>query len=103
MIYDLWYKNAVIYSLNVGTFMDSNDDGVGDFPGLLQKLDYIVQLGVNVVWLLPFYPSPLRDDGYDISEYRDIHPDYGTLRDTKRAALSPCAAGTPSRRRPWLR
>ena len=79
-----WYRDAVIYQLHVKSFFDSNDDGVGDFPGLLQKLDYIVELGVNVVWLLPFYPSPLRDDGYDISEYRDIHPDYGTLRDARR-------------------
>ncbi len=79
-----WYRDAVIYQLHLKSFFDSNDDGVGDFPGLLRKLDYIVELGVNVVWLLPFYPSPLRDDGYDISEYRDIHPDYGTLRDAKR-------------------
>jgi maltose alpha-D-glucosyltransferase/alpha-amylase len=79
-----WYRDAVIYQLHVKSFFDSNDDGIGDFPGLLRKLDYIVELGVNVVWLLPFYPSPLRDDGYDISEYRDVHPDYGTLRDVKR-------------------
>ena len=79
-----WYRDAVIYQLHVKSFFDGNDDGVGDFPGLLRKLDYIVELGVNVVWLLPFYPSPLRDDGYDISEYRGIHPDYGTLRDAKR-------------------
>ena len=72
------------------SFFDGNDDGIGDFPGLLRKLDYIVELGVNVVWLLPFYPSPLRDDGYDISEYRDIHPDYGTLRDAQ--ALRPGSA-----------
>ncbi len=79
-----WYRDAVIYQLHVKSFFDSNDDGIGDFPGLLRKLDYIVELGVNVVWLLPFYPSPLRDDGYDISEYRGVHPDYGTLRDAKR-------------------
>jgi maltose alpha-D-glucosyltransferase / alpha-amylase len=79
-----WYRDAVIYQLHVKSFFDSNGDGIGDFGGLLQKLDYIVELGVNVVWLLPFYPSPLRDDGYDISEYRAIHPDYGTLRDAKR-------------------
>ena len=67
------------------SFFDGNDDGVGDFPGLLQNsVTAIVDLGVNVVWLLPFYPSPLRDDGYDISDYRGIHPDYGTLRDAKR-------------------
>jgi maltose alpha-D-glucosyltransferase / alpha-amylase len=79
-----WYRDAVIYQLHVKSFFDGNDDGVGDFGGLLQKLDYIVELGVNVVWLLPFYPSPLRDDGYDISEYRGIHPDYGTLREARR-------------------
>jgi maltose alpha-D-glucosyltransferase/alpha-amylase len=79
-----WYRDAVIYQLHVKSFFDSNDDGTGDFAGLLRKLDYIVDLGVNVVWLLPFYPSPLRDDGYDIAEYRGVHPDYGTLRDTKR-------------------
>jgi maltose alpha-D-glucosyltransferase/alpha-amylase len=79
-----WYRDAVIYQLHLKSFFDSNDDGVGDFPGLLQKLDYIVELGVNTVWLLPFYPSPRRDDGYDISEYRSIHQDYGTLRDARR-------------------
>ena len=79
-----WYRDAVIYQLHVKSFFDGNDDGTGDFAGLLRKLDYIVELGVNVVWLLPFYPSPLLDDGYDISEYRGVHPDYGTLRDAKR-------------------
>jgi len=77
----LWYKDAIIYQLHVKSFLDSNDDGVGDFPGLISKLDYIAELGVNAIWLLPFYPSPLLDDGYDISEYRNIHPDYGTLAD----------------------
>ncbi|MCK8784047.1 maltose alpha-D-glucosyltransferase [Roseomonas sp. NAR14] len=80
----LWYRDAVIYQLHVKSFFDSNNDGVGDFPGLLQKLDYIAELGVDTLWLLPFYPSPRRDDGYDISEYRDVHPDYGTLEDAKR-------------------
>src|SRR5580704_970956 len=79
-----WYRDAVIYQLHLKSFFDSNDDGIGDFAGLLQKLDYIVELGVNVVWLLPFYPSPLLDDGYDISDYRGVHPSYGTLRDAKR-------------------
>jgi maltose alpha-D-glucosyltransferase/alpha-amylase len=79
-----WYRDAVIYQLHLKSFFDSNDDGIGDFAGLLQKLDYIVELGVNVVWLLPFYPSPRLDDGYDISEYCAVHPDYGTLRDAKR-------------------
>ena len=77
----LWYKDAIIYQLHVKSFCDSNNDGVGDFPGLLSKLDYIADLGANVIWLLPFYPSPRLDDGYDISAYREVHPDYGTLAD----------------------
>ncbi|MDQ3730648.1 MAG: maltose alpha-D-glucosyltransferase [Pseudomonadota bacterium] len=77
----LWYKDAIIYELHVKAFFDSNSDGIGDFRGLTQKLDYLQDLGVNTLWLLPFYPSPLRDDGYDISDYRAVHPDYGTLRD----------------------
>jgi maltose alpha-D-glucosyltransferase/alpha-amylase len=77
----LWYKDAIIYQLHVKSFFDSNDDGVGDFPGLTSKLDYIAELGVNTIWLLPFYPSPLRDDGYDVNDYRNVHPDYGTLAD----------------------
>jgi maltose alpha-D-glucosyltransferase/alpha-amylase len=80
----LWYKDAVIYQLHVKSFFDSNNDGVGDFPGLLQKLDYIQSLGINAIWLLPFYPSPRRDDGYDIADYRGVHPDYGTLADFRR-------------------
>jgi len=80
----LWYKDAVIYQLHVKSFFDSNNDGVGDFPGVLQKLDYIASLGVNAIWLLPFYPSPRRDDGYDIADYRGVHPDYGTLADFRR-------------------
>jgi len=77
----LWYKDAVIYQLNVKSFFDSNDDGIGDFPGLTSKLGYIRDLGVNTIWLMPFYPSPLRDDGYDIADYTDIHPQFGTLND----------------------
>ncbi len=77
----LWYRDAVIYQLNVKAFFDSNDDGVGDFKGVTAKLDYVRDLGVNTIWLMPFYPSPLRDDGYDISEYEDVHPQYGTLDD----------------------
>ncbi len=77
----LWYKDAIIYQMHVKAFLDSNDDGIGDFPGLTSKLDYIQDLGVNTLWLLPFYPSPMRDDGYDIADYRNIHPDYGTRRD----------------------
>jgi maltose alpha-D-glucosyltransferase/alpha-amylase len=88
-----WYRDAVIYQLHVKSFFDANDDGVGDFPGLLAKLDYIVDLGVNTVWLLPFYPSPRRDDGYDISEYRGIHEDYGSLRDAKRFVQEAHARG----------
>src|SRR5271163_2619217 len=77
----LWYKDAVIYQLNVKSFFDSNDDGIGDFKGLTSKLDYIQALGVNTIWLMPFYPSPLRDDGYDIADYQNVHPQYGTLDD----------------------
>jgi maltose alpha-D-glucosyltransferase/alpha-amylase len=79
----LWYKDAIIYELHVRAFFDSNGDGIGDFPGLTQKLDYLEDLGITAVWLLPFYPSPLRDDGYDIADYTDVHPSYGTLRDVK--------------------
>jgi maltose alpha-D-glucosyltransferase/alpha-amylase len=77
----LWYKDAVIYELHVRSFFDSNGDGMGDFPGLIQKLDYLRDLGVTCLWLLPFYPSPLRDDGYDIADYLSVHPAYGTLDD----------------------
>ncbi|MGA9234535.1 MAG: alpha-amylase family glycosyl hydrolase, partial [Desulfobacterales bacterium] len=79
----LWYKDAIIYQLHVKAFMDSDGDGIGDFKGLSQKLDYLQSLGVTAIWLLPFYPSPLRDDGYDISEYCGIHPSYGNLKDFK--------------------
>ncbi|MCP4968195.1 MAG: maltose alpha-D-glucosyltransferase [bacterium] len=78
-----WYRDAVIYEVHVRAFADSNGDGIGDFPGLTSKLDYLQQLGVNAIWLLPFYPSPLRDDGYDIADYYDVHPSYGTLDDFK--------------------
>ena len=79
----LWYKDAIFYELHVKTFADSNGDGIGDFPGLTEKLDYIQALGVDCIWLLPFFSSPLRDDGYDIAEYYSVHPDYGTLEDFK--------------------
>ncbi|MFC0385437.1 maltose alpha-D-glucosyltransferase [Muricoccus vinaceus] len=79
-----WYRDAVIYQLHVKSFFDANDDGVGDFPGLMAKLDYIAELGVDTLWLLPFYPSPRRDDGYDISEYTGVHPDYGSVEDAQR-------------------
>jgi maltose alpha-D-glucosyltransferase/alpha-amylase len=80
----LWYKDAIIYELHVRAFYDSNNDGIGDFPGLTEKLDYLQDLGISALWLLPFYPSPLRDDGYDIARYEGIHPSYGTLADFKR-------------------
>ena len=80
----LWYKDAIIYQIHIKSFFDSNNDGVGDFPGLISKLDYIAALGVSAIWLLPFYPSPLLDDGYDIADYRGVNPDYGTLHDVKR-------------------
>ncbi|CAF0703750.1 Trehalose synthase [Candidatus Methylacidithermus pantelleriae] len=79
-----WYKDAIIYELHVRAFFDSNGDGIGDFPGLTSKVDYLEKLGVTAVWLLPFYPSPLKDDGYDISDYTNVHPAYGTLRDFQR-------------------
>ncbi|MGH8712816.1 MAG: maltose alpha-D-glucosyltransferase [Casimicrobiaceae bacterium] len=77
----LWYKDAIIYQVHVKAFYDSNGDGIGDFRGLTEKLDYIRDLGVNTLWLLPFYPSPLKDDGYDIADYHGVHPDYGMLAD----------------------
>jgi len=80
----LWYKDAVIYQLHVKSFFDANNDGIGDFAGLISKLDYIAALGVNTLWLLPFYPSPRRDDGYDIAEYKAVHPDYGSMADARR-------------------
>ena len=80
----LWYKDAVLYELHVRAFFDSNDDGIGDLAGLIQKLDYLQDLGVTCLWLLPFFPSPLKDDGYDISDYLNVHPMYGTLEDFKK-------------------
>src|SRR5579872_4393437 len=77
----LWYKDAILYELHVRAFKDSNGDGIGDFPGLIQKLDYLQDLGVTCLWLLPFFPSPLKDDGYDISDYLGVHPMYGTIED----------------------
>src|SRR6476620_9134782 len=77
----LWYKDAIIYQVHVRAFHDSDGDGYGDFRGLSRKLDYIEDLGVTAMWVMPFYPSPLRDDGYDIADYTDIHPQYGNLAD----------------------
>jgi maltose alpha-D-glucosyltransferase/alpha-amylase len=81
MINDLWYKNAIIYCLSVSTYMDANGDGIGDFQGLMRRLDYLHGLGVTAVWLMPFQVSPLRDDGYDVADYYGVDPRYGTLGD----------------------
>ena len=80
----LWYKDAIIYQLHIKSFFDGNNDGVGDFAGLMDKLDYIAELGVTAIWMLPFYPSPRRDDGYDIAEYTGVHADYGDMDDVRR-------------------
>ncbi len=80
----LWYMDAIIYQLHVKAFFDSNGDGIGDFQGLTEKLDYIRDLGVNTIWVMPFYPCPLLDDGYDVADYHNVHPPYGTRRDFKR-------------------
>jgi maltose alpha-D-glucosyltransferase / alpha-amylase len=84
VIDELWYKDAIIYQLHVKAFADSNNDGIGDFAGLTERLDYLQDLGVTALWLLPFYPSPGKDDGYDIADYRRINPDFGTMRDFRR-------------------
>jgi maltose alpha-D-glucosyltransferase / alpha-amylase len=81
---DLWYKSGVIYELYVKGFRDSNGNGRGDIRGVIEKLDYLQRLGIGCIWLLPLYPSPGRDDGYDIMDYYQIHPDYGTLDDFRR-------------------
>src|SRR5260221_14615239 len=78
-----WYKNALFYQVNIRAFADGNSDGHGDFIGLTSKLDYLRDLGVDCLWLMPMYPSPLRDDGYDIADFYGIHPDYGSLEDFK--------------------
>jgi maltose alpha-D-glucosyltransferase / alpha-amylase len=78
-----WYMNAIFYEVHIRAYCDSNRDGIGDIPGLISKLDYIKDLGVDCIWILPIYPSPLKDDGYDIADYYDVHPDYGTLEDFK--------------------
>lgn len=81
---NLWYKDAIIYEVNVKSFFDKNKDGIGDFKGITEKLDYIQNLGINTLWLLPFFASPLKDDGYDISDYYHIHPSYGTIKNFKK-------------------
>ena len=102
----LWYKDAVIYQLHVKTFADSNADGIGDFAGLSSKLDYLADLGVTCLWLPPMYPSPFRDDGYDIADYYSIHPSYGTLDDFREfldAAHASSACGHRAGAQPHLR
>jgi maltose alpha-D-glucosyltransferase/alpha-amylase len=79
----LWYRNAVIYQMHVRSFHDSNGDGIGDFKGVIEKLDYLEELGITAIWLLPFYPSPLRDDGYDIADYKSVNPAYGSIEDVR--------------------
>src|SRR6266576_6446971 len=81
MINDLWYKNAVIYCLSVATYLDANGDGIGDFQRLMRRLDYLQGLGVAALWLMPFQPSPCKDDGYDIADYYGVDPRYCTLGD----------------------
>src|SRR5678816_292024 len=88
-----WYKDAIFYELHVRAFADGNGDGIGDFVGLTSKLDHLVQLGVDCLWLLPMYPSPLRDDGYDIADFYAIHPDYGTIEDFQRLVDAAHARG----------
>src|SRR5918998_650149 len=89
----LWYKDAIIYEVHVRAFHDSTGTGVGDFRGLTAKLDYLADLGVTAIWILPFYPSPLKDDGYDIADYTGVHPDYGNLRDVRRFVREAHARG----------
>ena len=92
----LWYKDAIIYEVQVRSFFDSFGDGFGDFQGLLQKLDYLQDLGITAIWLLPFYPSPLKDDGYDIADYTGIHPQYrhaGGLQGVSRRRRTIAACG----------
>src|SRR3989475_5330864 len=84
---ELWYKDAIIYQLHVKAFADSNGDGIGDFAGLTERLDYLHELGVTALWLVPFYPSPGRNDGYDIADSRRINPDFGTMKDFRRFIL----------------
>jgi maltose alpha-D-glucosyltransferase/alpha-amylase len=90
----LWYKDAVIYELHIRAFQDSNGDGIGDLAGLITKLDYLADLGVTAVWLLPFYPSPLRDGGYDIAEYTGVHEHYGTREDVASCSRRRTAAAS---------
>ena len=79
-----WWQGAVFYEIYVRSFADSNDDGVGDLPGITSRLDYVKRLGVDAIWLTPFYPSPQKDHGYDVADYLDVNPEYGTLEDFDR-------------------
>ena len=90
---NLWYKNAIFYELHIRAFADSNGDGKGDLLGVVSKLDYLQSLGVDCIWLLPMFPSPLKDDGYDVADYFDIHPDYGTVDDFRRLVTEAHARG----------
>src|ERR1700712_446247 len=98
----LWYKDAIIYQLHVKAFADSNTDGIGDFAGLTEKLDYLQELGVTALWLMPFYPSPGRDDGYDIADYGALHPDFGTMKDFKRF-ITELVINHPSAQPDWFK
>src|SRR5262249_42566850 len=108
----LWYKDAIVYETHVKAFYDANGDGIGDFAGLVEKLDYLEQLGITCLWLLPFFPSPLRDDGYDVADYRSVHPSYGTLADFQRlvdeahrrgiAVLIELVVNHTSEQHPWF-
>src|ERR671918_141367 len=95
----LWYRDAIIYELHVRAFQDSGADGIGDFRGLTRRLNYLADLGVTALWLLPFYPSPLRDDGYDIAGYTSVHPAYGTVRDFRALLRAAHERGARGRRR----
>ena len=96
----LWFKRAVFYEIHIRGFADGNGDGIGDFIGLTEKLDYLQWLGVDCIWLLPMYPSPLRDDGYDIADFYSVHPDYGTLEDFQDVPRRRARARHPRDRRP---
>ena len=93
-ISDVWWKNAIVYCLDVETYMDSNGDGVGDFRGLTERIDYLAGLGVTCIWLMPFYPSPNRDDGYDITDFYNVDPRLGTLGDFVESSTQPANVGS---------
>src|SRR6201997_5133759 len=110
---ELWFKDAIFYQLHVKAFADSNNDGIGDFAGLTERLDYLQDLGVTALWLLPFFPSPGRDDGYDIADYRRINPDFGNMKDFRRfmqeakrrklRVIIELVINHPSDQHPWFR